>query len=541
MPRPAASHRYAGRRRRPRPDRRGDRAGWPSIMAERGVALRPHAKTHKSLEVGRRQVAAGASGLTVGTLGEARGLRRRAASTTCSSRTRSGRVGRKADAPGRPGRPSGSTCRLGHRLGRGRAPSLAALGPDRARSAARRDRLAAAAGRGCRPEPRRGRARRRGRRARARRSSASSPTAGTATPVARRDLAPADDEVRALAEAADALAARRASSRAVVSAGSTPDRARLGPRRRHRGASRDLRPRRSPAVRRSARSARTPSRRSSPRPWSASTRRTAARRRCRGQDPGQGRRPVRRRPRGDPGRSAGRSIARVYDYHGVVDVPAAGRPAQRRSGRRRRSRTTSARSSNLVDALVVVRDGRLVRPLAGRRAGPQRLIRCGQTPASTPPPAPDRAHRGSTRPRAAHGADRPDPQDDRPLAGAVDDGRRRPAVGRPAVEDEVDRVAELRDDRRPRRAPRAAPDTFAEVTGSGPTPRASARGASWSGHAQPDRRGAAGERRRQRHVGPLGRRRRSGRPASTPRRGRRRPAVMTADARPPGRPRRAAA
>ena len=42
-----------------------------STMRERGVALRPHAKTHKSLEVGRRQVAAGASGLTLGTLGEA--------------------------------------------------------------------------------------------------------------------------------------------------------------------------------------------------------------------------------------------------------------------------------------------------------------------------------------------------------------------------------------------------------------------------------------------------------------------------------------
>jgi D-serine deaminase-like pyridoxal phosphate-dependent protein len=42
-----------------------------AAMAARGVALRPHAKTHKSLEVGRRQLAAGASGLTVGTLGEA--------------------------------------------------------------------------------------------------------------------------------------------------------------------------------------------------------------------------------------------------------------------------------------------------------------------------------------------------------------------------------------------------------------------------------------------------------------------------------------
>ena len=42
-----------------------------SAMAQRGVALRPHAKTHKSIELGRRQIAAGASGLTVGTIGEA--------------------------------------------------------------------------------------------------------------------------------------------------------------------------------------------------------------------------------------------------------------------------------------------------------------------------------------------------------------------------------------------------------------------------------------------------------------------------------------
>jgi D-serine deaminase-like pyridoxal phosphate-dependent protein len=40
-------------------------------MRARGVTLRPHAKTHKSLAVGRRQVEAGAVGLTVGTLGEA--------------------------------------------------------------------------------------------------------------------------------------------------------------------------------------------------------------------------------------------------------------------------------------------------------------------------------------------------------------------------------------------------------------------------------------------------------------------------------------
>ncbi len=39
-------------------------------MAERGVAVRPHAKTHKSLEVARRQVRAGAIGLTIATIGE---------------------------------------------------------------------------------------------------------------------------------------------------------------------------------------------------------------------------------------------------------------------------------------------------------------------------------------------------------------------------------------------------------------------------------------------------------------------------------------
>ena len=42
-----------------------------SAMADRGVDLRPHAKTHKSIEVGRRQLAAGAGGLSVGTIGEA--------------------------------------------------------------------------------------------------------------------------------------------------------------------------------------------------------------------------------------------------------------------------------------------------------------------------------------------------------------------------------------------------------------------------------------------------------------------------------------
>jgi len=46
-------------------------ARMAATMRERGVALRPHAKTHKSLEVARRQLAAGAVGLTVATIGEA--------------------------------------------------------------------------------------------------------------------------------------------------------------------------------------------------------------------------------------------------------------------------------------------------------------------------------------------------------------------------------------------------------------------------------------------------------------------------------------
>src|SRR5437763_14678430 len=40
-------------------------------MDERRVALRPHAKTHKSVAIARLQLGAGAKGITVGTIGEA--------------------------------------------------------------------------------------------------------------------------------------------------------------------------------------------------------------------------------------------------------------------------------------------------------------------------------------------------------------------------------------------------------------------------------------------------------------------------------------
>jgi len=42
-----------------------------AAVAERGVGLRPHVKTHKSVALARLQMDAGATGITVGTLGEA--------------------------------------------------------------------------------------------------------------------------------------------------------------------------------------------------------------------------------------------------------------------------------------------------------------------------------------------------------------------------------------------------------------------------------------------------------------------------------------
>src|SRR5207342_3582331 len=46
-------------------------AAMAALMRDRGIVLRPHAKTHKSVEIARRQIAAGATGLTVATIGEA--------------------------------------------------------------------------------------------------------------------------------------------------------------------------------------------------------------------------------------------------------------------------------------------------------------------------------------------------------------------------------------------------------------------------------------------------------------------------------------
>ena len=41
------------------------------FAAEHNLELRPHVKTHKCVEIGRRQVDAGAVGVTAGTVGEA--------------------------------------------------------------------------------------------------------------------------------------------------------------------------------------------------------------------------------------------------------------------------------------------------------------------------------------------------------------------------------------------------------------------------------------------------------------------------------------
>ena len=49
----------------------GNLARMAAVAAGHRVALRPHAKTHKSAEVARRQMAHGAVGLTAATLVEA--------------------------------------------------------------------------------------------------------------------------------------------------------------------------------------------------------------------------------------------------------------------------------------------------------------------------------------------------------------------------------------------------------------------------------------------------------------------------------------
>jgi D-serine deaminase-like pyridoxal phosphate-dependent protein len=49
----------------------GNIARLQAAMDKRGVGLRPHAKTHKSVRIARMQLEAGARGVTIGTIGEA--------------------------------------------------------------------------------------------------------------------------------------------------------------------------------------------------------------------------------------------------------------------------------------------------------------------------------------------------------------------------------------------------------------------------------------------------------------------------------------
>ena len=80
------------------------RAAWPPSPRARGIALRPHAKTHKSSDIGKRQIAAGAVGLVLRQAGRGRGAGGRRADEPASDLAgrRAGRD-RAADRPERRG------------------------------------------------------------------------------------------------------------------------------------------------------------------------------------------------------------------------------------------------------------------------------------------------------------------------------------------------------------------------------------------------------------------------------------------------------
>ena len=97
-------------------------------LAARGVALRPHFKTHKSVRIARMQLDAGAAGLTVGTLGRGRGARAGGAARPVHRVSRVGRgpEGRAAPRAPRVGRRLAvgvESVEAVERLGRGRWPA----------------------------------------------------------------------------------------------------------------------------------------------------------------------------------------------------------------------------------------------------------------------------------------------------------------------------------------------------------------------------------------------------------------------------------
>ena len=332
-----------------------------SAMRERGVALRPHTKTHKSIAFARRQID-GRGGRSHGRDGRrGGGVRRRRASTTCSSPIRS--------SPSDRG-PSGSGgwrrgCRLsvgadsveGIRAlaaafsvdGRGRRwAAAAAARPDRDR------RRWVADGRAPGPAPERSLARRR---TWGSRSRASSPTRGHGYAGVAERVAAADDEVdgpdggRRIAPVAWRGTARR--QRGIDTDGGT-----VRPRRRHRGTAGDLHLRRPPAG--------VPGR---PGPRRHGAARGLDRRECRfgerlrhrrgGEDPRQGCGAVPGRTRVD------RRVSRRRHPPRQRPPRDRGSPAPARPGRPIGSVVWVAPNHvcpvvNLVDELVVARGGRVV-------------------------------------------------------------------------------------------------------------------------------------------------------------------------------------
>ncbi len=234
-----------------------------AVMADRGVDLRPHAKTHKSIEVGRRQLAAGAAGLTVGTIGEAEVFADAGLDDLFIAYPLVPRGPKAARLRALARR---SRLRVGVDSAGGVRAVADALGPDRDAvellieidSGGRRSGVApSGAGEIARIA-----------------SDLGLAVIGVFThgghgyagPDARVDAA--DDEVRSLTAAAGFLqfGGRGGAGR---ERGVDPDGRRLGARRHHRGATRDVRVRRPAAGRPVARSSRMPSRPSSPPGWSA--------------------------------------------------------------------------------------------------------------------------------------------------------------------------------------------------------------------------------------------------------------------------------
>ena len=229
-------------RRRPRPDGCPRSRRWRRLMRDRGIALRPHAKTHKSVEFARRQVAAGAVGPDRRHVGEAEVfadagfddlfiaypliVRGPAGGAAAAARVALDAVGRRG---------------LGRRArgARGGAGGAATSGPR-----AHRDRHRRVRGRACRPADAGALARHAADRGLA--------VAGRFTHGGHgyrgggRAAAAGEDAADGLAVAAAAIAATAGIEPAVLSAGSTPTAA-VRARRRDRGAARDLRLRRPTA------------------------------------------------------------------------------------------------------------------------------------------------------------------------------------------------------------------------------------------------------------------------------------------------------